>query len=116
MQDEHSRRFLVVVPVALIAEDLAQALREAAPGARVLQAATAAEALALLHHAQRLDAAFIELPGAAVSGSGLLARVRALNGHVVLLRDDKLPDAAPWHLLDMPFSDEAVADLLRRIA
>lgn len=115
MQDEHSRRFLVVVPVTLIAEDLAQVLRDAAPGARVLLAATASEAMDLLRDKTTLSAAFIELRIEEAASSGLIARLRELGAKIVLMRDDMPEGLGPCHLLDMPFSDAHVVQLLHTL-
>lgn len=113
MQDEHSRHFLVVVPLTLIAEDLAQVLRDAQPGARVLMATTASEAMNMLRDGVPISAAFIELRIEEAASSGLIARLRELGARIVLMRDDMPEGLGPCHLLDMPFSDAHVVQLLK---
>ena len=115
MRDENSAGFLVVMPVVLIAEDLAHMLREARPAAAVTMATTADQALSLLQGCASLGAAFLDLRAEDIADSGLMARLRELGAEIVLLRDD-LPDTlGPCHLLDMPFSEERVARLLQAL-
>lgn len=115
MRNENSAGFLVVMPVVLIAEDLAQMLREARPAAGVTIATTADQALSLLQGCASLGAAFLDLRAEDIADSGLMARLRELGAEIVLLRDD-LPDTlGPCHLLAMPFSEERVARLLQAL-
>ncbi|RID93649.1 hypothetical protein D2N39_01660 [Gemmobacter lutimaris] len=111
------RRYLVVDPVWLVAEDLALLIGEADQGATVVVATDAMAALALLDEMPDLRAAFLNLPFATARDSGLLERVAVLGGLYVSLRAtvEALPGHPPPLVLDLPFSGESVAGMLRQL-
>ncbi|GHC15391.1 MULTISPECIES: hypothetical protein [Gemmobacter] len=111
------RLFLVVDPVRLVAEDLGMLIGEADRMATVLVATEIEAALAELADAVDLAAAFLNLPFATARDSGLLERIAALGGRYVSLRAsvEALPGQPPPLVLDLPFSDESVAGMLRQL-
>ncbi len=102
-------RYLVVEPQALVAEDLADCIREAAPDAEVAVALTLADGL------RRLEAAppHVAFVSAALLEGAAAVRLDALASRVV--PTGSTPPGGGIGL-DLPFSCDTVREVLRRIA
>lgn len=112
---QEAPRFLVVDPMPLVAEDLAELLREAHPGADVVLASTASQAVAWLADLPGLTAAFVNLCAEDLAKADLPARIEALGGAVVSLWGDRPIGAGRWFVLDLPFSAESLRSVLGRL-
>jgi hypothetical protein len=99
---------MIVEPVALFAEDLADCIREARPGAEVAVTLTLAEALARIDGDRTVT--FVNATLLVGDGAARL-RERSL-ATVVTGVWDRSHDLA----LDIPFTPESVGDVLRGIA
>lgn len=100
-------RFLVVEPMALVAEDLAECIREVVPDADVDVSLTVEAGMQLLQTG-RPPIAFVNgdlLEGAAAPIAALCATVVAIGARQV----------NGWRVLDMPFSPETVRAVLMKV-
>lgn len=112
---EGARRYLVIEPVRLVAEDLALLIAEAEAGAEVHVADSAAQAGALLAGLSDLAAVLINLPPAALREAGLLPRLHAASRRLVWFGEPPAEGECGALCLDMPFDAGAVAALLARL-
>lgn len=111
MQAGLTQVFLVVEPMALVAEDLADLLREASPRAEVHICADARAAVPLLAGLTRLTAAFVNLAPTQAEQSGLIAGISALKGRCVSLWEPAEP-RRDWLQMALPFSAGSVAQVI----
>jgi len=103
--------YVVLESNIVIARDVAEALKEQAPGAIVVAADSIGAALDQVGTLPRVTAAFIAAPAQRLLASGLGAAIEARGGRIVLCGTDALEDgvAAPgWRRLPRPFTSAMV--------
>lgn len=106
--------FLIIEDNLIIAEDVAEAIREVAPQAEIhvwtRQAATADAVLAL----PRICAAFVSLSTQDIAASGLDAAIAENGGTLVVLNDADPAGVRPgWWFVPRPFSTANLHEVLR---
>ena len=107
------RLYLVVEPVAPVAEDLAQCIGEFDAGARVLRTASAEEALQALADHDVVVAAFVHDDPQGFAASALGLRLEDRGALVVFMgRSADQAPAALFQLLPSPFDAETIRTLL----
>lgn len=109
--------FLVVEPVAIIAEDLSECILECHPGAVVLRADHAGAALAQLAAHPRVTAAFVHLDNREFCGSAVGQALLTRGAKVIFMgsRADQAPDGSILRLR-WPFDTDTVMMLLQSIS
>lgn len=106
--------YLVALDQVVISQDIAGAIGEHSPGARVLVARNASEALAMLEPVAQLSVAFLGMPPRHYADSDLARAIAARRGKAVLISPEA-EEAAPsteWRVLELPFTTEAVHAML----
>ncbi len=98
--------FLIVLRHVLVAQDIAMAIAEHDPGARVILARDAAEALPRLGGVTRLAVAFVGEDPSVFRGSALDLALAERGGRVVLMGQDAeaAGEAAGFPVLARPFT------------
>jgi hypothetical protein len=111
------RVFLVVEPMAPIAEDLADCITECHPEAQVLRAADAAAAIPILAGLTRVSVAFVHLDPQGFPGS-CLGMALADRGATVIFMGSRADMAPEGTLLRLqgPFDCDSVQMLLDSIS
>lgn len=109
--------FLVVEPMAIIAEDLSECILECHPDAVVLRAAHAGAALAQLAAHPRVTAAFVHLDHREFCGSAVGQALLTRGAKVIFMgsRADQAPDGSILRLRG-PFDTDTVTMLLQAIS
>ncbi|MBP1806427.1 hypothetical protein [Rubellimicrobium aerolatum] len=112
----NGRTYLIVHPQAVVAMDLAMAIRDFEPAASVVVGTGEAEALERLGTPERIAVAFVDREPRAYANSELARLVRERGGRAVLLGDDaeRGPDLG-FPVLTRPFTAEQVAEVLAAI-
>ena len=100
--------YLIVLRHVVVAQDIALTLADHDPGARVLHATQAAEALLLLDGTPTLRVAFVAEAPAAFAGSALEAAIVARGGRPVLIGEAAEADGWGFAVLHRPFTTAAV--------
>ena len=100
--------YLVVLRHVVVAQDIAGALHDHDPGAPVLHAVGAAEALRLLDGEPALRVAFVSEAPAAFAGSPLQAAIAVRGGRAVLIGEAAEADGMGFAVLARPFTTAAV--------
>lgn len=110
------RVFLVVEPMAVIAEDLAECIEECHPDALVLRAGDAAAAVAAVTAWPRVTAAFVHLDPQGFSGSALGLALTERAAQIIYMgsRADMAPEGSLLRLRS-PFDSETVQMALESI-
>lgn len=116
----NTRTYLVVEPIPLVAEDLAQCIAEADPDARVIVARDAGDAVARVRGEGTILLAIVHESPRGFAGSDLGIALAGCGAMVVFMGDAAESHAAlratPATItLYRPFSGENVTDLLARI-
>lgn len=108
--------FLVVEPVALIAEDLAESIVECHPDALVLRAASAVAALAVLAGSRRVTAAFVHLDPHGFADTALGATLADRGARMIFMgsRADAAPEGTLLRLRS-PFDTDSVQMMLESL-
>lgn len=107
--------YLVLLDDVLVAMDIAETIREIAPGASVHVFADEAEAIAALEGLRVLTQAFVAADPAGFDGSDLAKGITLRGGAVVLLGDAaEEAGATPWPVLQRPFGRDALIAQLRK--
>ncbi|NUB45779.1 hypothetical protein GEU84_015375 [Fertoebacter nigrum] len=105
--------YLIVLKEQLVAQDLAEAIAEHDPDARVILAHDTAEAMRLLAgQGLKLVLAFLGMAPAALASSGLADP----EARVVLIGNEaeETGEGPGWWVLERPFTSDCVRDLLER--
>ena len=111
------RIFLVLEPQALVRIDLAEALAEICPAAKVLAAPTVVQARQLLGDLDGLTGAIVGIGVPALKESGLAGRIEALGAWIICLNGRRTGyiRAEGWHPLARPFSADDAQQLVRSL-
>ena len=106
--------YLVVLRHVLVAQDIAMAIGEFDPAARVLTAASTSEAEPLLDGIDRIAVAFVGQGPEAYRASQLSRTVTARGGRVVLMGEEAEAqgEAEGYSVLVRPFTTTTVLDHL----
>ena len=108
--------FLVIEPFGVIAEDLAQSIREYDPFAEVFTAPSAAEGVRAISGKGAVEVAFLHMNPEKFRRSQLSVPLSDSNTLCVFMGEAAdLAEDGRCFLLDRPFSDATVAALLERI-
>ncbi len=107
--------YLVVLRHVLVAQDIAMTVAEFDPGAHIVTAAAAAEALPRLDGLGRLAVAFVGQGPSEFQGSALAERIAGLGGRVVLMGEEaELSGAeAGYRVLARPFTTGSILEHLK---
>lgn len=107
---------LVVLKDSLIAEDLAQSIAEALPGARVVVAETLTRAETAVQDIGRVVLAFLADTPETILSSGLARMLGEQRSRVVLTGDWDSDQARKhgWEALPFPFASETVHAIVTR--
>ena len=102
--------YLIVLRHVLVAQDIAMTIADVDPQARVVTAASEAEALSKLDGVERLAVAFVGQSPRAYEGSELAEAVGRCGGRVVLLGEDAEAEGAAmgYAVLVRPFSTGSI--------
>lgn len=102
--------YLIVLRHVLVAQDIALTIADVDPQARVVTAASEAEALSKLSGVDRLAVAFVGQSPRAYEGSALAEAVGRCGGRVVLLGEDAEAEGAElgYAVLVRPFSTGSI--------
>jgi len=109
------KAFVVVQENDLIAHDIVEALREYCAACEVVVFPDAERAVHGLQHCKALTAAIVAGPVNHLRDSGLVERLEALRGHIVLMEGvSEQPEAQRpgWHMLPVPFSTEILHEVI----
>jgi len=109
-----ARTYLVVMQHVFIAKDLGMTIADHDPAAKLIIAATHAEAAAALHDVTHLELAFIADAPTQFVTSDLANAIRLRGGRIVLLGAAATPPdgAGLWAVLEMPFTTEVIRKYL----
>lgn len=110
MTDAEGAAYLIALRHVLVAEDIAQAIREHEPRARVVRAASAEEAAWAVEGVARLRVAFVAADPEGFEASALARAVAARGGRVVLMGEaaEAKGPALGFAVLRRPFDSGAV--------
>jgi hypothetical protein len=113
--DDDRATYLIVLRHVLVAQDIAMTISDTDPEARIVTAASEAEALPRLAGVDRLTVAFVGQAPRAYGESALARAVRARGGRVVLLGEEAEAEGAAmgYAVLVRPF---ATASILQHLA
>ena len=102
--------YLIVLRHVLVAQDIAMTIADVNPQARVVTAASEAEALSKLDGVERLAVAFVGQSPRAYEVSALAEAVGRCGGRVVLLGEDAEAEGAAlgYAVLVRPFSTGSI--------
>ena len=102
--------YLVVMKETVVAQDIAGAIADARPGARIVIVASPAEARSALAGVDRLAAAFVSAAPQTFLGSSLAKAIAQRGGQVVLMGDEAEEQGGGpgWSVLHRPFTTKAV--------
>lgn len=102
---EDPATYLIVLRHVLVAQDIAMTIAEFDPAARIVTAASGAEAMSLLAGVGRLAMAFVGAGPGAYRASPLAQAVRERGGRVVLMGDEaeEEGEAEGFAVLARPF-------------
>ncbi len=106
--------YLVFVHDSVVAQDIGQAILVHDPYARILNASTLDDAVAVLSDVPTVTVALMSLAPETFVGSGLADAISMRGGQTVLI-DAHQPEPGSlyqWRGLEIPFSDEALRGLL----
>ena len=111
------RVYLLVMRHLIVAQDLAEIIRESEPEAEVLLAATASAALETLSDVRTISVAFITTGPDEFAASALKAAIAAREGRVVLMGDaaERYGENDSFAILAQPFLPAKVTSLLMRM-
>jgi hypothetical protein len=112
--DDERAAYLIVLRHVLVAEDIADALRERDPDAMVLRARTAPDALELLGAVGRLRAAVLAVAPRDYLGSALSRAVAERGGRPILMGEaaEAEGEMLGFCVLARPFTSDALLALL----
>jgi electron transfer flavoprotein alpha/beta subunit len=107
------RLYLVVEPMALIAEDLASCIHEKDSAAHVVCVASLAGAgEEVARRQRRFHAAFLQADPQDFAATPLAAQLSAHGAHLVFIGDAAEASGQGWQVLERPFSAETVGEVL----
>jgi hypothetical protein len=108
--------FLVMEPLALLAEDIAGALGASVPDATVLWATGPGNALALLVGVGAVDVAILNCAPDPFAETALAAALTLRGASLVFMGDAAEARPGNARRLENPFSDQSVASMLTSVA
>jgi hypothetical protein len=106
--------YLVVLREIIVGQDIAMTIQDHNPDARVIIAATLAEAVAAVEGVDAVAVAFVHAPSAEVARSPLAEAVAARGGRIVLMGHEigRDPKATVLPVLAFPFVSSDILALL----
>ncbi len=108
--------FVVIEDNTIIAEDIAEAIKEYAGTAVVLMWKKVVASVEAIDNIPKLTAAFLAMSVKELAESGLDDALARKESAIVLLRSpDQSGQAVGWHFLDRPFTTDDIHALLQRI-